>query len=172
MSQKQIAILIGEQYQELEVWYPYYRLQEAGHKIYMAGSRMNDVYPSKYGYKAQADVSYDALDVRAYDAVLIPGGYAPDHIRRSDEAVQFVKNMHVEGKLVAAICHGGWLLCSARIIEGRAVTSFSAIQADMENAGGEFRDEETVVDDNLITARTPDDLPSFTSELVKQLEAR
>ncbi len=172
MNTSRVAILIANEYQEMEVWYPYYRLLEEGCQVAIAGPEMEETYESKYGYKATSDISYMALDAREFDAVIIPGGYAPDHIRRSREAVEFVRRMDEGGKLVAAICHGGWLLCSARIIEGRAVTSFSAIRADMENAGGEFRDEETVVDDNLITARKPDDLPTFTKEITDRLNAK
>jgi len=166
---KHAVILIAQEYQEMEVWYPYYRLKEEGYTVTMAGPESGRMYTSKYGYSAEADISYMALNTQEFDAVIIPGGYAPDHIRRSPEAVQFVKDMDAAGKLVAAICHGGWLLCSARIIDGRAVTAFYGIRADMENAGGEFADEETVVDGNLITARKPDDLPSFTQEIAVRL---
>lgn len=168
---KRIAILIEESYQDLEVWYPYYRLREAGMKPIFIGSGSREVYPGKFGYPCPVEMTIDQVQVDDFDAVIIPGGWAPDYIRRYPAMNQFVAAMNAAQKVVAAICHGGWVLCSAKILEGRRATSFSAIADDMIHAGANWIDEETVVDGNLITARKPDDLPAFTLAIIQKLGA-
>ena len=158
---KKIAILVDTAYQEMEVWYPYYRFQEAGADCVFVGAEAGKVYPSKVGYPVTAELSYDQLRADDFDGVVVPGGYAPDHIRRHAKANQFVKNMDAQGKLVASICHGGWVLCSAGILKGRRATCFFAIKDDVINAGAEYEDAEVVVDRNLVTSRKPEDLPVF-----------
>ncbi len=148
-------------YQELEVWYPYYRLIEAGATVHLVGAEAGKSYLSKVGYPAVAHVSYDALTVSDYDGVIAPGGFAPDFIRRHAAATQFVHEMDKAGKLVAAICHGPWVLCSSRMLQGRKATSFFAIKDDVIHAGADWSDAEVVVDRNLVTSRKPDDLPAF-----------
>jgi deglycase len=119
------------------------------------------VYTSKLGYPATSDVSYDQLNTRDFDGVIVPGGYAPDRMRRYARANQFVHDMDAAGKLVASICHGPWVLCSAGILRGRKATSFFAIKDDVVNAGAQWDDAEVVVDNNLVTSRKPEDLPAF-----------
>lgn len=118
-------------------------------------------YLSKVGYPATAGLSYDAVRADQFDGVVIPGGYAPDHIRRHAKANHFVSEMDARGKLVASICHGPWVLCSAGILKGRRATCFFAIKTDVINAGANYEDAEVVVDRNLVTSRKPEDLPSF-----------
>ena len=166
---KRVAILIDTLYQEMEVWYPYYRLQEAHVEVSYIGAEAGKVYTSKLGYHAKTNLSYDQAKTRDYDGVVIPGGYAPDHIRRHQKANQFVRDMNAEGKLVASICHGPWVLCSADILKGRRATSFSAIKDDVVHAGAIFEDSEVVVDWNLVTSRKPEDLPAFCRESIKVL---
>lgn len=159
---KRAVILIDNSYQEMEVWYPYLRLQEFGASVDFAGAIANHVYESKLGYPAKTSLSYDQLSVSDFDAVIVPGGVAPDRIRRYPKANQFVKEMNSAGKLVAAICHGPSVLCSAQgLLKGRRVTSFHSIKDDVVNAGAIWEDAEVVVDKNLITSRNPEDLPAF-----------
>ena len=166
---KRIAILVDNLYQEMEVWYPYFRLQEAGAEVVTIGAKANETYTSKVGYPVRSAEAYDAADPAQFDGVVVPGGYAPDLIRRHAKANLFVKNMDAEGKLVAAICHGGWVLCSAGILRKRKVTSFFAIKDDMVNAGGIWEDSEVVVDGNLVTSRKPEDLPAFCRAAIQVL---
>jgi protease I len=166
---KRVAILVDQLYQELEVWYPYYRLKEAGAEVHLVGAEAGKTYPSKTGYPAVAERGYDVLSVEDYDGVVAPGGFAPDYIRRHPAATTFVHEMDKAGKLVAAICHGPWVLCSSRMLKGRKVTSFYAIKDDLLNAGADWVDAEVVVDGNLVTARKPDDLPAFCIAMLEVL---
>jgi protease I len=169
LTQKKIVILVDNLYQEMEVWYPYYRFKEAGATVVYAGASAGTTYTSKLGYPAKAEVSYDQLDPADFAGVIAPGGFAPDYIRRHEKAMKFVKACDDQNKLVAAICHGPWILCSAGILKGRHVTSFFAIKDDVVNAGGVWEDSEVVVDRNLITSRKPDDLPAFCRESIRIL---
>ena len=122
---KKIAVLVDNAYQEMEVWYPYFRFKEAGADCVMVGAEAGKTYTSKLGYPAKADKSYDQVSADAFDGVVVPGGYAPDHIRRIPSALQFVRDLNAQGKLVASICHGPWVLCSANILRGRRATCFA-----------------------------------------------
>ncbi|NLE65515.1 MAG: type 1 glutamine amidotransferase [Elusimicrobia bacterium] len=166
---KTFAILVDEAYQVLEVWYPLYRLREAGINVVTVGNGTRDTFPSKEGYPCKVDRSIDQVRAPDFDGVLIPGGWAPDFLRRYPKVVQFVKEMNAAGKVVASICHGGWMLVSADCCRGKRATCFSAIKDDIIAAGARYVDEETVVDGKLITARKPDDLPRFVSEIIKKL---
>ncbi len=167
-SEKHIAILVENGYQELELHYPRLRLIEAGFKVSVLGGG-ESVYHSGKGYAVTPDA--DAADVSAdgFDAVVIPGGMAPDKMRRNEAMVALVRSLSAREKPVAWICHAGWMAVSADIIRGRRVTSFPSIRDDMVNAGGEWADEEVVVDGHLISSRVPDDLPAFCRALLKQL---
>jgi protease I len=158
---KRAAVLVEQQYQELEVWYPVYRLREAGCKVTLVGPEAGQTYPSKLGYPAKSDKA--AREVRAddFDILIIPGGFAPDFIRRSEAMIQFASAMAEQGKIVGAICHGPWVLCSTQALKGRKATCFFAIRDDVINAGAQYMDYEVVRDGNIITSRKPDDLPAF-----------
>jgi protease I len=167
---KKIAILVDTLYQEMEVWYPLFRFQEAGATVITVGAKAGETYGSKLGYPVKCQKSYDEVRVEDFDGVVIPGGYAPDHIRRHEKANRFVADMNRAGKLVASICHGPWVLCSAHgMLKGRRATSFFAIKDDVVNAGAQWSDEEVVVDHNLVTSRKPEDLPAFCRESLKVL---
>src|SRR5262245_17541224 len=168
---KRVAVLVEQQYQEMEVWYPVYRLREAGCAVDLIGPEAGHTYPSKLGYPARSDKS--VRDVRAddYDGLVIPGGFAPDFIRRTEAMIRFTSEMAERGKVIAAICHGPWVLCSTQALKGKRATCFFAIKDDVSNAGATYVDEEVVVDGNLITSRKPDDLPAFLSAMVSALKA-
>ncbi|MDA2917270.1 type 1 glutamine amidotransferase [Nitrospinae bacterium AH_259_B05_G02_I21] len=170
LTEKRVAVLAANFYEDTELWVPYYRLMEEGAQVDIVAAKRG-TYTSKYGYPVEATVEAKEAQAATYDAVVIPGGYAPDHMRRSPELVDFVRAMHDGGKVVAAICHAGWMLVSAGILQGKTVTSFFAIKDDMVNAGAAWVDKEVVVDGTLITSRTPADLPAFCRELVRALEA-
>ncbi len=165
-----VAVLVEDQYQVLEVWYPYLRLREAGMETVLVGTGAKKEYKSKEGYPAEEELSIKKAKVDDFAAVVIPGGYAPDILRRYDDVNRFVRDMYNKGKVVASICHGGWVLASAGILKGRKATGFSAIKDDLVNAGAEFFDKEVIVDGNLITSRNPYDLPAFCREIVKKLK--
>lgn len=168
---KRVAMLVDQLYQEMEVWYPLYRLQEAGVTVVTVGAEAGKSYGSKLGYPCVAQMSYDEVSPDDFDGVIAPGGFAPDHIRRHPKANQFVAGVNAQGKLVAAICHGPWVLCSAHgMLRGRKVTSFFAIKDDVVNAGAEWVDEEVVVDKNLVTSRKPEDLPAFALACLQVLK--
>ena len=166
---KRAAVLVEQQYQEMEVWYPVYRLREAGCKVTLVGPESGQTYPSKLGYPAKSDKG--AEDVRAddFDLVVIPGGFAPDFIRRTPAMIRLVAEMAEKGKLLAAICHGPWVLCSTKALKGKKATCFFAIKDDVINAGANYVDEEVVHDGNLITSRKPDDLPAFMKAIFAAL---
>ena len=166
------AILTEDQYQVLEVWYPYLRLREEGIETVLVGTGAKKEYKSKEGYPAQEELSIKKAKTGDFLGVVIPGGYAPDALRRYPRVNQFVRDLYNDGKIVACICHGGWVLISAGILKGKKVTSFSAIKDDMINAGAEFLDKEVVVDGNLITSRNPYDLPAFCREIIRQLKRK
>jgi protease I len=166
---KRVAVLAENMYQELELWYPLLRLREAGAETFVVGTGSADTYTSKHGYPVQVDVTADRVRADDVDAVIVPGGYAPDLMRRYPAVLQLVRDAFRQGKVVAAICHAGWVLASAGVLEGRQATSFFAIKDDMVNAGAEYIDSEVVVDRNLITSRTPADLPAFCRAIIAAL---
>lgn len=164
---KRIAILVDNMYQEMEVWYPLYRFQEAGAEVVTVGAKAGEKYLSKVGYPATAERSYDEVQASQFDGVVCPGGFAPDHIRRYSKATQFVREIDEQGKLVASICHGLWIPVSAGILKGRKSTCFFAIKDDVINAGATYEDAEVVVDGNLVSSRKPEDLPAFMRESIR-----
>jgi deglycase len=168
---KKIALLVDNVYQEMEVWYPLFRFIEAGAKVVTIGAVAGQTYTSKLGYPVKAELSYDDANASDFDGVIIPGGYAPDHIRRHEKALQFVRDIDRRGKLIASICHGPWVLCSTGTLKSRRATSFFAIKDDVINAGARWEDAEVVVDGNLVTSRKPEDLPAFCRESIKVVMA-
>ena len=169
---KKIAVLVADQYQELEVWYPLLRFREDGAETVAVGAEAGKTYTSKKGYPVVADTSIGDIEVSDFDAVVIPGGWAPDFLRQDERMVKFVAEMDRAGKVVAAICHAGWMLASAEIVRGRKATCFKAIKDDLIHAGARYVDAEVAVDRNLITSRMPADLPAFCREIAKALAGR
>ena len=169
LAGKRIAILAENMYQEMELWVPYYRLKEEGAEVKVVGAAGAKSYASKHGYPVNVDVQADQVKAVEFDAVIVPGGYAPDVMRRHPAMVALVREAAQQGKVVAAICHAGWMLVSAGILKGRKATSFFSIKDDLVAAGADWVDEEVVVDGNLITSRRPDDLPAFCRAIVAAL---
>lgn len=169
MSGKRVAVLVEQQYQEMEVWYPVYRLREAGCAVSLVGPEAGKTYSSKLGYPAKADAAAGSVTAADFDALVIPGGFAPDYIRRSEAMLKLTRDLAAAGKPVAAICHGPWVLCSTPALRGLTVTGFHSIKDDLVNAGATYVDREVVVDSNIITSRKPDDLPAFMTALLKAL---
>ena len=166
---KRVAILVEEIYEELELWYPYYRLLEAGAKVTLVGPEAK-VYPSKHGYPAKADVAAASVSAADFDAVVVPGGFAPDRLRRYAAVLDLVRGVHAKGGVVAAICHAGWVLVSAGILKGKRATCVAAIKDDVVNAGATYVDAAVVVDGKLVTSRTPADLPAFVPAIIAALQ--
>lgn len=165
-----VAILAENHYEDQELWYPYYRLQEAGATVVVVAPEAGKTYPSKYGYPVVSELASSDAHAANFAGVVVPGGFAPDRMRRDPELRRFVAAMNEHRKIIAAICHAGWMLISARILQGRTVTSVGAIRDDMENAGATWVDQAVVVDGNIITARTPPDLPLFMPAILQALE--
>ena len=168
---KKVAILVEDYYQVLEVWYPFLRFKEAGIEGVFIGTGSKTEYKSKEGYPVQAQFPIQKVTIEDFDGVVIPGGYAPDILRRYPEVNNLVRGMFEKGKIVASMCHGGWVLASAGILKGRKVTAFYAIKDDLVNAGAAFVDAEVVVDGNLITSRNPFDLAAFCQEIIRKGQA-
>ena len=166
---KRVAILIADLYQPLEFWYPYYRFKEAGARVIVVGEKAGEGYRSKEGLTATADRSAADVSAGEFDAVVVPGGFAPDRMRRIPAMVDLVQEMDRRGKVVAAIRHAGWVRISARVVEGRRATCVASIRDDMEKAGARYVDEEVVIDGSLITSRTPADLPAFCPAVLAAL---
>jgi protease I len=169
LSEAQVGVLAEHQYQELELWYPVLRLREAGANVLVVGPSDQQTYGSKLGYPVSADVAAEGVSSDDFDAIVIPGGFAPEGLRRSSVILGLVRGVHERGGLVAAICHAGWVLASAGIARGRKLTCVAPIKDDVLNAGGIYVDEPVVRDGNLITSRLPSDLPVFGRAIVDYL---
>ena len=170
MAAKKVAIMVDEMYQVIEVWYPYYRFVEAGLEVNLVAAEAKKQYHSKEGYPCVSEIAAGRADAGDYDCLIVPGGCAPDFMRRDAGVIKFANDMVGAGKVIAAICHGGWLLCSTEAYRGKKATCFMAIKDDIKNAGAEYIDAECVVDGNLITSRKPDDLPAFCMAILEALK--
>lgn len=170
MTSVRACVLVEQQYQEMEVWYPIYRLREAGCKVTLVGPESGQNYASKLGYPCKTDRAAKEVSANDFDVLIIPGGFAPDYLRRNEAIVRLASEMAETGKVVAAICHGPWLLCSTQALKGKKATCFFSIKDDVVNAGANYTDAEVVRDGNLITSRKPDDLPAFMKMVFEAAE--
>lgn len=166
---RKALILVDEEFEDAELIYPYYRLQEAGFEVYFIASEANKTYKGKKGFSITSNLSPKNLNINEYDVLIIPGGRAPDKMRMNKELVDVVKEAFNKGKIIGAICHGPQMLIEADVIKGRKVTGYKSISTDLKNAGAKFIDEPVVVDGNIITSRKPDDLPYFCKEILNAL---
>jgi protease I len=168
LAGKRVLFFAGPLYEELELWYPKVRCEEEGAETVVAG--LGDAeYAGKHGYPVACDLAAAEVDAATFDALVIPGGFAPDKLRRDPAVLAITRDIFTAGKPVAFICHAGWVPISAKIVKGKRVTSVSAIRDDLENAGATWVDEPVVVDGNLITSRTPRDLPEFARAILAAL---
>lgn len=168
-SRKKIAIVIDDGYEDSEFIYPYYRLLEAGMTVHVIGEEKR-AYRGKHGTAAKATHSIHALEDEGYDALYIPGGYAPDRLRREPAMVEFARSLFEAGKLLCAVCHGPSLLISAGVLSGRKVTAYSSIKDDIENAGAVYTGRSVERDGTIITARDPQALPQMMKLFLEMLE--
>lgn len=170
MSKKQkVAIIIDHLYQDSEVTSPHEELLKSGFEVDVIGFNSNEIYEGKKGAKVKSNKSINEVSSKDYIGLVIPGGWAPDKMRMNEKMISLIKEMNSDSKPISSICHGGWMLVEADIIKGKKVTSYKAIKTDMKNAGANWVDEEVVIDGNIITSRTPDDLPAFNREFIKAL---
>jgi len=161
LKDKKIIALVEEEFEDLELWYPIYRLREEGAIVHLVGLEKGKTYTGKYGVPAVSDYKFSDIHVEDYDAILVPGGWAPDKLRRYDEVLDFVRHMDAAKKPIGQICHAGWVLISADILKGVNVTSTPGIKHDMINAGGNWTDEAVVVDGHIVSSQRPPDLPPY-----------
>ncbi|EGL83335.1 intracellular protease, PfpI family [Caldalkalibacillus thermarum TA2.A1] len=158
---KKVISLVHHEFEDLELWYPLIRLKEEGATVHLVGEQKGETYKGKYGVPAVADYAFDDIDPGEYDAILVPGGWAPDKLRRFPQVINMIRHMHEAKKPIGQICHAGWVLISAKILKGKKVTSTPGIRDDMENAGAIWVDEPVVVDGNLVSSRRPPDLHEY-----------
>lgn len=167
---KNIGMFVQDLYNEVEFWVPYYRLLEEGHEVTIIASGKTKNFTSKVGLPVEADLLSSECLEKDFDALVIPGGYAPDKMRLDQSTLDIVKKVFDKGRPVAAICHAGWVLASAGVMKGKKFTCYPSIKDDLINAGGEYFDEEVIIDGNLITSRMPKDLPVFCGEIIRALK--
>ncbi|UFT99730.1 type 1 glutamine amidotransferase [Radiobacillus kanasensis] len=169
LSDKKVLSFVSDDFEDLELWYPILRLREEGATVHLAGEKANHTYIGKYGVPAETDMAFSDMKAEEYDAVLVPGGWAPDKLRRYPEVLEFVRSMDEYEKPIGQICHAGWVLISADILKGRKVTSTPGIKDDMTNAGATWYDEAVVVDGHIVSSRRPPDLPPYVKEFANLL---
>lgn len=169
LTGKRVAVLAEANYEDLELWYPLFRMREAGAEAFVVGTGSSS-YLSKHGYPVKVDAEADVVDANQFDAIIIPGGWAPDRLRRFPSVLRLVRDADSQGKIIGAICHGASVLISAQLLRGRTVACSHAIRDDVTNAGASYVDKEVVRDRNLVTSRKPDDLPAFCAQLMAAIE--
>jgi protease I len=169
LAGKKILMFVADVYEDLEVWYPKLRLIEAGAEVVAAGPEAGRTYAGKHGYPCVSDAAI--ADVRAEDfaGLVVPGGFMPDKLRRDPPVLELVRQFHAAGKLIAAVCHGGWIPISAGVYRGVRVTGSPGIKDDLINAGAIWDDQSVVVDRHFVSSRKPDDLPDFCRAILKVL---
>ena len=170
LTGKRVAVLAEANYEDLELWYPLLRMREAGAEVVVVGTGSSPTYASKHGYPVTVNTTANDVSAADFAAVIVPGGYAPDRLRRYPAVLKLVRDAYAQGKVVGAICHAGWVLVSAGVLKGKKATCVPAIKDDVINAGATYLDQEVVVDGNLITSRVPEDLPAFCRAILATLE--
>lgn len=170
---KRVAIIIANEFDEREFRQPYERLKQEGADVVVVGVEAEQMLIGHHGQEeVMTDASLDNVSPADFDAVVIPGGYSPDKLRLSQKAVDFVREVYNQGKLVAAVCHAPWLLISADIVRGKLMTAWPSVMIDLKNAGANVVDREVVIDGNIVTSRSVNDLPAFVQTIINVLEGR
>lgn len=169
LAGRRLLVFIGNDYEDLEVWYPVLRLREAGAEVAIAGQEFNTVYHGKHGYPCRSDAAIADQRAQDYAGVICPGGWMPDKLRRDPKVLEIVCDCAAAGKLVAAICHGGWIPISAGVYRGIKVTGSPGIKDDLVNAGALWHDASVIVDRHFVSSRKPDDLPDFAKGMIEVL---
>ncbi|MCC5800705.1 type 1 glutamine amidotransferase domain-containing protein [Rossellomorea vietnamensis] len=166
---KKIIQLVSADFEDLELWYPVLRLREEGATVHIVGEKANEEYIGKYGVPIVSEYAFKDINPEEYDAILVPGGWSPDKLRRYEEVIAMVKSMDERKKPIGQICHAGWVLISAKILQGVKVTSTPGIKDDMENAGAIWMNEPVVTDGHIVSSRRPPDLPDYMREFIDTL---
>lgn len=166
LAGKRLLAFVGELYEDLELWYPKLRMIEAGADVVVAGPQADQSYAGKNGYPCKSDAAIDEMRAEDFQALLVPGGFMPDKLRRDQQVLKLVRDFSNAGKLVAAICHGGWIPISAGVYHGVRVTGSPGIKDDLVNAGAIWEDAPVVVDRHFVSSRKPDDLPDFCRAMI------
>lgn len=170
LKNKKIIQLVSNDFEDLELWYPVMRLREEGAIVDIVGEKAEEEYVGKYGVPVTSDKAFDTINPNDYDAILVPGGWSPDKLRRYDSIITMVRKMNEQNKAIGQVCHAGWVLISADILKGKRVTSTPGIKDDMINAGSTWVNEPVTVDGNLVSSRRPPDLPDYMREFISVLE--
>lgn len=168
---QRILVFVDDIYEDLELWYPKLRLIEAGAEVVVAGPKAGQTYQGKHGYPCKADAAIAEVRASDFQGVILPGGFSPDKLRRDAHLLELIRRFHAEGKLIAAICHGGWMAISAGVYRGVRVTGSPGIKDDLVNAGAKWEDAAVVVDRHFVSSRKPDDLPDFCRGIFEVLGA-
>ena len=172
LTGKTVGILAGPGFEDLEFWVPYMRMQEEGAEVKVIASKAGEIYTSKSGgLTVESEVSAAEISADRLDGLLVPGGWAPDKLRRDPSVLQLVRDMHEQRKILGFICHAGWVAVSAGICKGKRATGSTGIQDDMENAGAIWVNESAFREDNLVWGRVVADIPNYCRELVQALSA-
>lgn len=166
-----ILIMVDNEFEDSEFIYPYYRFREEGYKVDIVAPKAKERYVGKHGVPIISDLSPKDVNIDEYDALIIPGGHAPDRMRTNVDMVKIVKEAYEKGKVVAAICHGPQMLIEADIVRGKKATCWRAVMTDLKNAGATFIDAPVIVDGKIVTSRFPDDLPYFCRETINLLKS-
>jgi protease I len=165
-----ILIMVDEGVEDVEFLYPYYRFQEEGYKVDVVGSKAKETYLGKHGVPIRSNLSPEEVNVDDYEALIIPGGRAPDRMRINKGLIKIVRDFYERGKVIAAICHGPQMLIEADVLRGKRATCWKSVATDLKNAGATFVNSPVVIDGNIVTSRFPADLPKFCRETIKLLK--
>ena len=171
LKDKRVLIIVGDVYEDLELWYPKLRLLEAGATVVVAGPESGVTYMGKNGYPCRSDAALADVAAHEFDGLVVPGGFMPDKLRRDPGVLRLVRDFHEQEKLIAAICHGGWIPISAKVYGNVQVTGSPGIKDDLENAGAIWQDAAVVVDRHFVSSRKPDDLPDFCRGILQVMSS-
>lgn len=172
LENTKVLTIVSPDFDDLELWYPILRLREAGAEVDIAGEKSDHEYVGKYGVSVDTNLSFGEVEISDYDALLIPGGWAPDYLRRLDAVLDFVKYMDEHDRVIGIICHAGWVLSSADILKGRTVTSTPGIKHDLMHAGADWVNESAIADGNIVSGKRPPNLPDYLPLVIEAIKER